>query len=101
MRPTTTIQPWLNFEDAAAAISFYKAAFDALHQQKEDIEAEVGSALGWQRLENKQASRIALDQRATITAPSERLEESKQWALETMLGFVDALQPKVKELQLD
>lgn len=29
MRPTTTIQPWLNFEDAAPAISFYKAAFDA------------------------------------------------------------------------
>lgn len=78
-----------------------KAAFDALHQQKEAIEREIGTHLSWQRLSDKQASRIALDRPAKITDPPEKLETAKQWALETMLHFVDALQPRVKELQLD
>ncbi len=29
MRPKTVIQPWLIFEDAPAALAFYKAAFGA------------------------------------------------------------------------
>lgn len=78
-----------------------EAAFDALHQQKSDIEAEVGVALSWQRLGDKQASRIALDRPATVTDPPERLEEAKKWALETMLRFVDGLRPRVKELEPD
>ncbi|MGD9030612.1 MAG: DUF4268 domain-containing protein, partial [Anaerolineae bacterium] len=35
-----------------------KAAFDALRQQKDEIEAELGVALSWQRLDDKQAARI-------------------------------------------
>lgn len=78
-----------------------KAAFDTLHAQKDEIEAEIGTALDWQRLDDKQASRIALDRPATITDSPDDLEEAKQWALERMIDFVHALQPRVKELQLD
>ena len=35
------------------------------------------------------------------TGGNRTVEEAKEWALETMLGFVDALQPRVKELQLE
>lgn len=77
-----------------------KAAFEKLIQEKEAIEAEIGAPLSWQRLRDKQASRIALDRPATITDPPGKLEEAKQWALETMLRFVDALQPRVKELEI-
>ncbi len=78
-----------------------KAAFDALREQKGEIEAGIGAELSWQRLNDKQASRIALDRPTTITDAPERLEEAKEWALETTLDFVRTLQPRVKELQLD
>ena len=35
---------------------------------------------------------------AKITDPQERLEEAKQWAVSTMIKFVDAFQPRIKKL---
>lgn len=78
-----------------------KKAFSILSQQKDEIESEIGVALDWQRLDEKQASRIALARPGTITDPPEKLEENKQWALERMLDFVDTFQPRIKELRLD
>jgi hypothetical protein len=76
-----------------------KAAFDRLREEKEAIEHDFGGSLKWDRLDNRQASRISVSRsHTTITDPPEELEKAKQWAIETTLPFVDALHPRVKEL---
>jgi CBS domain-containing protein len=75
-----------------------KAAYDALYEQKRRIEEEIGQALKWQRLDHRRASRISLSRPAKVTDPPEQQEVAKQWALETMLKFVDAFQPRIREL---
>ena len=38
-----------------------KELFDQLHEQRESIEASLGETLGWERLDDRQASRICLN----------------------------------------
>jgi CBS domain-containing protein len=75
-----------------------KSAFDALYEQRDQIESEIGCALKWERLDRKRATRISLSRPATVADPPEQQEQAKQWALETMLKFVDAFQPRIREL---
>jgi hypothetical protein len=75
-----------------------KAAYDELEAQREEVETEIGHALRWQRLDLKQACRVSLARPATIVDPPEQLEQTKRWALEVMLRFVDAFQPRIREL---
>lgn len=49
-----------------------KEWFDELHEQKEEIEATIGSSLEWQRLDDKKASRIKL-------AKNVNFEDQEQW----------------------
>lgn len=49
-----------------------KEWFDELYEQKEDIEATIGSSLEWQRLDDKKASRIKL-------AKDFNFEDQDQW----------------------
>ncbi|MBN2003147.1 MAG: DUF4268 domain-containing protein [Anaerolineae bacterium] len=77
-----------------------KRYFDALHAQKQEVEKIVGVELDWQRLDKRQGCRILL-KRPDVkidTYPPEALDPAKQWAVDMMLKFVDALQPRVKEL---
>jgi hypothetical protein len=75
-----------------------KAGFDALKEQKKEIEQAIGSTLNWERLNHRRASRISVARPTLITDPPDELEKAKQWALETTLKFVDAFQPRLKEL---
>ncbi len=76
-----------------------KALYDQLVQHQDEIGRQLGIPVRWERLPNKQASRIVAERPGTtINDPPEGLEEAKQWALDTMLRFVDALQPRVKQL---
>jgi CBS domain-containing protein len=76
-----------------------KAAYDAFWEQRQEIETEIGHALKWERLDRRRASRISLARPGTVADPPEEQEQVKQWALETMLKFVDAFQPRIRELQ--
>ncbi len=52
MMPTTSIQPWLIFEDAPAALAFYKAAFGARETYRlEPVPGELVARLSIQGAE--------------------------------------------------
>jgi hypothetical protein len=78
-----------------------KQAFDLLYQQKEPIEAEIGMELDWQPIKAKRASRICVDHAGGIKMSDNDLKQLKDWAIETMLKFVDAFQYRIKELELE
>jgi CBS domain-containing protein len=74
--------------------------FATLLTQREDIEKEMGTTLNWQKLEGtkREACRISLMRPAKITDPPEQIEQAKQWAVDTMLKFVDAFRGRIKNL---
>lgn len=76
-----------------------KREFDALFHQKETIEKDIGSELRWERLDEKRACRISLAIPMEITDPPEKLEDSKPWALDTMIKFVDVFKPLITNLE--
>jgi hypothetical protein len=76
------------------------AIFDALQQQREAIEREIGMPLDWQPLENRRAKRISAYAPfpATIEASPEELSRLREWAIATTLGVVGAFRPRLKVL---
>jgi predicted transcriptional regulator len=77
-----------------------KKIFDKLYEEKDEIEANVGKPLVWDRLNQKNASRIFTSIPASITDSPEKLETAKQWALDTMMQFADAFQTRIRELEV-
>lgn len=75
-----------------------KKLFDRLKELQSTIEEEIGATLHWDRLDHRRACRISLTRPAKVTDPQEKLEEAKQWAVSTMIKFVDAFQPRIKRL---
>ena len=78
-----------------------KAAFDALHAQREDIERELGIALDWERLDEWVTSRVAAYQHGSIQSSEGDLEDLKQWAVDLLPKFRAAFEPRIKALDLD
>jgi len=78
-----------------------KAIFDELHKLRAEIESKFGNTLGWDRLDDKKASRISIGIPANITDSLEKLAEIKVWALRNMVKFVDIIQPLIKEIKID
>jgi hypothetical protein len=64
-----------------------EALFDVLCASKAEIESEMGTELAWERLDNRRACRIAVYRDGEIDAPSELLDEIKQWAIVSLLKF--------------
>jgi CBS domain-containing protein len=75
--------------------------FNALLKQRESIEQEIGIPLNWDQLEGTKrgACRIYVTRPTQITDPPEDIEQAKQWAIETMLKFVDAFRGRIKRLK--
>ncbi|MCL4263895.1 MAG: CBS domain-containing protein [Anaerolineae bacterium] len=76
-------------------------AFDLLYQQKNQIESEIDLELDWQPLKSKRASRICVEHPGNANMSETELKVLQEWAIETMLKFVDAFQYRIKELDLD
>jgi hypothetical protein len=72
-----------------------KQIFDGLEAQKEEIEAEIGHELTWQRLENRRASRIALIFKGHITDSEEELAALRQKAVPAMVDYTKIMQPRL------
>jgi hypothetical protein len=79
-----------------------KAIFDRIHQHKEEIEKAFGGALSWQRLDDKQGSRIAY----ITTAGGYRSDEAK-WPgiqdtmIDAMIRLENALSPHLAKMKAE
>lgn len=72
-----------------------KAIFDLLHDQRSDIEAEFGSPLTWQRLDDKRACRINCSVPGGWTDESTWPETIKQ-VVEAMERLYQVVAPRLK-----
>jgi hypothetical protein len=78
-----------------------KAAFDLLADDRQDIEAEFGGPLDWQRMDDKKASRIAVFR--TDLDPNIETERPRQysWFLDQMERFSRVFRDRIRALPLD
>lgn len=65
------------------------------------IEAQFGAPLDWTAQMNVIRERITLSHAGEPTGSPAEIAELQAWAVDTMLKFVDTLQPYIKELALD
>ena len=77
-----------------------KAAFDALHQEREKIETGIGHPLVWQRLDDKQSSGIHCATKGSIDVDRSHLEELQDWAVDLVATFHKVFKPRVQKLSL-
>ncbi len=77
-----------------------KAAFDALYQDRQAIETEVGQIVTWDRLDDRRASRVHCSISGSIGDAQEKLEELQEWALELVWKFHEAFHSRVQKLKI-
>lgn len=75
--------------------------FDILKEDKEKIEAEIGSELEWERLEGKNACRIVIYNRSADVENRENWEEQFKWLEENLYSFYKTFKGRVKDLELE
>lgn len=74
-----------------------KVWFDRLHEERTQIEAEIGEPLIWDRMENNQAARIFVSRDAN---PNDRADwpNQHQWLIEKLKAFDDTFRQRVKRI---
>lgn len=77
-----------------------KAAFDALQQQQDKIEAEIGQPVVWERLDERRASRIYCVTNGSIDDAQEHLEGLQDWAIGLVWTFHQTFSSRVQKLKL-
>ncbi len=78
-----------------------KRIFDALASAKEEIERAIGSALSWERLDDRQACRIAIYRPGSIGEGEEALREVRGWMVEQLAAFQKAFKSRIKQFKID
>lgn len=78
-----------------------KRIFDWFYHQREDIEHNLKFPLTWERLDKHRSCRVFTDRSGTITDSSEKLDELKVWAVDTMIAMVDTFRPLILEIPVD
>ena len=79
----------------------YERIFDYLHNREDQIERSFGSALGWHRLDAKEACRI------TAVVEGGYRDNETQWQttieemVETMIRLERALRPHISEIRAE
>lgn len=75
-----------------------KYVFDQLHNQKEQIQSDLGVEVSWERLDNKRASRLAIYTDGAIDDSDSDLERVKIWHIEKLLKIKASLGNKIGSL---
>ena len=61
------------------------------------IENKIGGPLGWERLGDKRASRVALYNSGNIEEDKQKLEELKDWTIKLLPVFYNAIIPELND----
>lgn len=77
---------------------FNKRIFDALEQDRKEIEHEVGSVLNWEREDGRHWSAVRLTRPAQITDPPEQLAKIREWMVEMLPKLKEAFDPRMQEI---
>lgn len=75
-----------------------KRLFDQLHGAKTEVEQRFGGALGWERLDNKQACRIKAEIEAGSVMDEKNWPDLQEKMISTMIRFERALRPELDKL---
>ena len=77
---------------------FINAVFDRLHEHRDEIEAELGINLDWQKLGNWWYSYVALASDGLIDDPPQKQAETRAWMLETLPRFREVFNPRLEKI---
>ena len=75
-----------------------KQLFDSLYGRRTEIEGKFGANLGWERLDARQACRIALHTEGSIDDSEQELEKLRVWMIENLLRFKGVFSPYLADL---
>ena len=75
-----------------------KERFDSLENSKEEIESAMGSQLYWERLDDKKACRISAYRKGSVHDDQTRLDDTRNWMVETLPKFKSIFDPKLADL---
>jgi len=78
-----------------------KPHFGLLQEQKDEIEAEIGSPLMWRKLPKKKESQIVLPRENTDPADKTTWPEQHKWLAENLRAFHKIFRSRVKSLNAD
>lgn len=78
-----------------------KMLFDALKEREDEITANYGSVLEWERLDDKRASRIAIYREGMIESSDSELEEIRKWHIDNLLKIKKVFTPQVQRTLRD
>ena len=78
-----------------------KFIFDRLYENKTSIEQELEEVFLWERLDNKQASRIAFISDGNIESPTEDLINFKEWHISKLLKLKKVMPKYISKLALE
>ena len=85
---------WIDTKDK----SKNETLFDALYEQKDSIESDLGVRLVWRRKDNNLSTEVQHLRPGSIDDDDETLEEIQEWMVEWLLKFKKVFEPRLAEL---
>ena len=90
-------RPWVQLIIRSGDRAWDKNLFNQLHQQRNEIEGELGESLEW-RPEHSNQSGIMVPRAGSIDDDEESLEEIRDWMVDRLLKFKEVFGPRLAEL---
>ena len=75
-----------------------ETAFDLLERRRDDIEAEMGEEMVWDRNERARVSHISVERDGTINDSEEDLKEIRRWMISNVEKITDVFLPHMKDV---
>ena len=97
----TTLKTQKNMASTELYISKDKEAFKTLELDKEQIEQELGFALSWEYLPERDASRVAIYKDNVDSNDESSLNQTVKWHIEMLEKFHSVFSNRIKQLKLE